>query len=455
MDVANNLKVSIVIRSKNEEDWIGHCLAAVFRQAYENYEVIIVDNQSSDKTLNIVKQYPVTHIVNIERYLPGYAINEGVKISSGDIIVMLSSHCIPSDKNWLSNLLANFSDPNVAGVYGRQLPVSFSSPSDVRDLFITFGLDKRVQVRDYFFHNANSAIRKDIWHDYPFDDDTTNIEDRIWGKTITGAGYYLVYEPAAKVFHHHGIHQNQSDGRARSTLQVLKEVESFNHKEWLPDSLRPENREIIAIIPLKTDLERIVDYCPVKSLFDELFNTTYLKHIFFISSEKVLASYELGEKITLLERPDALYEKNISLGEVLKWGLQQVNDRDLYPDYVIYANPDYVFRPNGIIKRLIEDACFKGLDSVFMGYEEYSNYWSYEKNDDDYRPFGQNLLPRSDKNPLYKSLFGLGCISRSRIIRQGKIVGSKKIGIISTTDIKYSLRVTDTNMRRIIETLLK
>ena len=175
-------KASIIIRSKNEEDWIDHCLNAVFSQSYANFEVIIVDNESEDKTLEIVKNYPIKKIVKIKKYLPGNAINEGVNHSSGEIIVMISSHCIPKNNQWLANLIDNFTSEDIAGVYGRQLPVSFSSPEDIRDMFITFGLVKRIEVKDYFFHNANSAILKKVWNKFPFDDAATNIEDRIWGK---------------------------------------------------------------------------------------------------------------------------------------------------------------------------------------------------------------------------------------------------------------------------------
>ena len=70
----------------------------------------------------------------------------------------------------------------VAGVYGRQQPMSFSSDNDKRDLVTVFGLDKKTQKKDPFFHNANSMFRRDIWNEIPFDEEVTNIEDRVWGK---------------------------------------------------------------------------------------------------------------------------------------------------------------------------------------------------------------------------------------------------------------------------------
>ncbi len=447
-------RVSIIIRSKNEEDWIGHCLRAVYNQTHDNYELIVVDSGSTDKTLDIVNSFSVDHVVKLERYLPGYAINEGVKVSSGEIITMLSSHCVPRGSEWLDTLVANFRDEKVAGVYGRQLPVAFSTPHDIRDLFITFGLDRRVQIKDYFFHNANSAIRKSVWERFPFDDNATNIEDRIWGKKVTESGYHLVYEPMAEVFHHHGIHHTQNRRRAKSTLQVLKDVESFDHLDLLPETLVPANRDIVAVIPLKSKYEKINGCDPVLTLINELKSVGDLKHIYFVTTREIFDAYGLGGEFTLLERPKELDTDSVSLGAVLKWGLHEINSKSRFPDYVIYVNPEYIFRPESLIQRLIDDACYKGLDSVFVGYTEYSTYWSYDNDKEDYLPFGEDLAPRSEKHPLYKSLFGLGCITRSRIVRNGEIVGQKKIGIISTSDIKHTLRVSDPHMFSIIKTLL-
>ena len=102
-----NKKVSLIIRTKNEARWIKHCILEINRQDYKNFEIIIVDNNSTDGTIDIIKQYN-TKIIKIDNYLPGYALNEGIRNSSGEFIVMLSGHCIPATKNWLSKLILNF-----------------------------------------------------------------------------------------------------------------------------------------------------------------------------------------------------------------------------------------------------------------------------------------------------------------------------------------------------------
>ena len=76
-------------------------LKRINEQTYKKFEIIIVDNLSTDNTLKKAKNFNLKKIVKIKNYLPGKAINEGIKVSNGELIVMLSSHCLPVKKNWL------------------------------------------------------------------------------------------------------------------------------------------------------------------------------------------------------------------------------------------------------------------------------------------------------------------------------------------------------------------
>ena len=102
----DNLLVSIIIRTKNEERWISSCLDAVFSQNYRSFEVIVVDNESTDKTIEKVRQYP-KKIVTIADYLPGKSLNLGIEQSKGEYIVCLSAHCIPTENTWLAFLVSS------------------------------------------------------------------------------------------------------------------------------------------------------------------------------------------------------------------------------------------------------------------------------------------------------------------------------------------------------------
>ena len=79
--------VSVILRTFNEERWIAHSLNAIFTQEFDNFEIIIVDNNSSDHTLEIVKRFPIKNIVMIDKFLPGKALNDSIRESSGGFIV--------------------------------------------------------------------------------------------------------------------------------------------------------------------------------------------------------------------------------------------------------------------------------------------------------------------------------------------------------------------------------
>ena len=97
--MADKINVSVVIRTLNEEQWIGHTIQSVLDHI-PNPEITIVDNYSTDNTIKVVKlfqkdpnlndkdnlQFTKINIIKIEDYTPGKAINIGVKESSNNYI---------------------------------------------------------------------------------------------------------------------------------------------------------------------------------------------------------------------------------------------------------------------------------------------------------------------------------------------------------------------------------
>ena len=218
--------ISVVVRTRNEAVWIERCLRAVSLQSYPDFEVVVVDNTSTDGTRDIVAQFDVRLVsITDADFTFGRALNRGIAASRGDLLALLSGHCIPATERWLDRLALAMAGPGVAGAYGRQEPLPDSNDFDKRDLWTTFGLDRRVQTRDYFFHNANSIIRRDVWETVPFNEDIYGVEDREWARRVLERGFRVVYEPAATVFHHHGIHQGRDEQRAARVARVIELME--------------------------------------------------------------------------------------------------------------------------------------------------------------------------------------------------------------------------------------
>lgn len=98
-----NYKISVAIRTYNEQKHIGEVLESLERQTYRNFEIIIVDSDSTDDTLKIVSSYNV-RVVHIrkEDFNYSYASNVCVNNANGDIVCFLSGHSVPVKRTFLA-----------------------------------------------------------------------------------------------------------------------------------------------------------------------------------------------------------------------------------------------------------------------------------------------------------------------------------------------------------------
>ncbi len=439
--------VSIIIRTKNEESWISSCLKSVENQSYKNFEIILVDNNSTDKTVDIAKNFNLK-VIKIKKFKPGKAINLGIKNSKGEIIVCLSGHCIPVNENWLKNLVKDLNKKKVAGVYGRQEPLSFSSDLDKRDLFYTFGLDKKIQKNDTFFHNANSAFLRKIWKKFPFDEKISNIEDRLWGENVIKSGLKIVYEPKSSVYHYHGIHHDQSPERAKNVVRILEGLKTTSTKR---KTLTDKNANVLTIIPIKgkttffknTSLLEIA----VKSV-----NLSNLKNdIILLTDNKDTAKMRHKfKKVSSLIRPVSLSSKFISDQELISYVVKEQEKNNKNYDLVVSIKETYPFREKDLINKMINSMLKNNYDTIIAAKYEERNIWKIATNTKaEISP--DNFVPRDLKDHKnLVSLFGLCCITRAWTVKTGDIFKNKNVGIYEIKNSLSSIEVRDNSGVKLI-----
>ena len=219
---------SVVIRAKNEERWIGYAIQSALDHL-KKPEIVIVDNSSTDKTIEIVKffaenpnlnneadNYSKIKIVNIKNYSPGRALNLGVKNASKKYILILSAHCIIKNFNEKNNL--EDLEKKVC-VFGNQIPVWNGKKITKRYLWSHFSNKKTVNMyseleKRYFLHNALSIYKKITLKKIPFDENLTSKEDRYWANKIIKKKLNFVYDPELIAEHQYTLHGNTWKGIA-------------------------------------------------------------------------------------------------------------------------------------------------------------------------------------------------------------------------------------------------
>ena len=219
---------TVVIRVKNEERWIGYAIQSVLDHLIKP-EIVIVDNNSNDKTIDIVKffaenpnlnneanNYSKIKIINIANYSPGRALNLGVKSASKKYIMILSAHCILKKFNEV-NIIKDLEKNSC--VFGNQIPVWNGKKISKRYLWSHFSNKKTKNMyseleKRYFLHNALAVYKKDTLKKFPFDENLTSKEDRYWANKIIKKKMNFIYDPELIAEHQYTIHGNTWKGIA-------------------------------------------------------------------------------------------------------------------------------------------------------------------------------------------------------------------------------------------------
>ncbi len=219
------VETSVVIRSFNEADHIGDVLEAVSGQAYQDYEIILVDSGSTDGTLEIAEGYvDKIEFVAPQNFTFGYSCNAGCEAASGTFVSFLSAHAVPTDEDWLGNMVENLRSNTVAMTYSNQIGVEETKFSEKR-LFDQLFPDqsKKQTPPDYWANNASSIIKKELWKEHQFDEYLTGHEDIEWAKHFMDQGYEVVYESNSCIYHIHNESWSQIFNRFKR--EAIADVE--------------------------------------------------------------------------------------------------------------------------------------------------------------------------------------------------------------------------------------
>lgn len=115
------MKVSIITVVYNGEQYIKDCLESVLKQNYNNIEYIVVDGQSTDRTLAIVKNYQsqLSHFISEPDRGMYDALNKGIALAKGDIIGILNADDVLASHDVIGKIVNCFKENQADAVYGN------------------------------------------------------------------------------------------------------------------------------------------------------------------------------------------------------------------------------------------------------------------------------------------------------------------------------------------------
>lgn len=206
------MKVSIVIPNYNGEELLKNNLPKVLTAIGDDAEIIIVDDGSKDKSLEVSKNFKVKIVVNEKNLGFSSTVNRGVKESKGDIVVLLNTDVIP-EKDFLIPLLPHFKDPKVfavgcldKSVEKGKMVMRGRGLGKFRRGFLIHKRGK-VNASDTLWVNGGSgAFRRSLWIKLGGFDPLYNPfywEDIDLSYRALKSGYKIIFESKSKVNHYH------------------------------------------------------------------------------------------------------------------------------------------------------------------------------------------------------------------------------------------------------------
>jgi len=192
--------VSIVVPTYNAEDTIGPLLESLLRLDYPEYEIIIVNDGSKDRTQEIVERYPV-RLINQANRGASAARDAGLRATSREIVAYVDSD-VAVTSDWLKHLVQPFADTTIGATTGRTV---FLRNEKCASWMRSMDIERRNAHRKVFTRLANgpnAAFRREILLKVGgFDPRWYHAEDTEVSYRIWQMGYRIQYVPDAVVHH--------------------------------------------------------------------------------------------------------------------------------------------------------------------------------------------------------------------------------------------------------------
>ena len=199
-------RVSVIVPADNAECTIDRCLSALLHQTVprESYEVVVVDDGSSDGTRARVRHHDGVRLLTQDHAGPAVARNLGVKHAQGDIVLFTDSDCEPCE-DWIEHMLAPFDDEDIAGVKGAYLTRQHEIVARFAQVEYEDKYDHMVQEKYIDFVDTYAAgYRRDIFVDNGGFDaafPVASVEDQEFSFRLARRGYRMVFVTEARVYH--------------------------------------------------------------------------------------------------------------------------------------------------------------------------------------------------------------------------------------------------------------
>ncbi len=225
-------KMSLIIPNFNGESTLNDCLSAAFASDYADFEVIVVDDGSQDRSVEIIKQFPCRLIPLPERRGASAARNAGARASEGSLLFFTDADCVlhPQALSISAQMALNCGSKTIIG--GTYQPRSFDNRfcSRFQSVFIHYSETKNAASPDYIASHAMMMFRDEFLASGGFKEHWMPIlEDVEFSHRLLRRGYRLTLNPTITVQHIFNYSWKKSCANALRKSRYWIEYSLSNH----------------------------------------------------------------------------------------------------------------------------------------------------------------------------------------------------------------------------------
>lgn len=230
--------ISFLIRNYNEADALEKCIQSILSQECKSsVEIIVVDNESNDKSLEIARQYGAKiFIIKKGEFTYGKALNIGFKNATGEYVFTISPHVKLLTKHFIKDVEHLLEDKKTGGI--RFLNIT--SPElvfkqDTYEILTPASIKNKknyTDVWDKLLVCSCSIINRAAWEKAPFDEEIAGNEDKLWTIQALKNDYNIITNFPSYYIYHFKVPLLKSSTKYFAQMLTYHKINNLPLPKW-------------------------------------------------------------------------------------------------------------------------------------------------------------------------------------------------------------------------------
>lgn len=442
----NNPLVSIYITNYNYGKYIRDSINSVLSQTFQDFELFIIDDGSTDNSKEIIEEYrDNARITIIYQHNKGLNVtnNIAMRASSGKYIMRLDADDYLT-KDALFEMTATLeSDSDLGLVFPDYYYVDAEGNKTGEEIRHNF--EKDVSLFDQPAHGACTMIRLENLKKLGGYNESFTCQDGydLWIKFIM---HYKVTNINKPLFYYrrHGNNLTVNEERILSTRKKIKETYVDSYKLLTPST--------VSIIPVRNTfidgvnwpLFEINGRTILENGLIKLFDSKKVDWIVITSSDAEILNYidliknNYSDKLIVIKRPEQFSKSNETLHKTFEYVLDKLKEKQINPEALLSVSLEYPFLTTDIIDDAIYTLTIFKADSLLSVRPDNKMY---------YQHIGHGLVPileqekfsKLEREALYKGQGGIVLSTVKNFLENKKMLGGKVGHIVVDEKVSFGV----------------